>query len=156
MTVRLHRFENASWQEAAIFKHHHGADMVISQVNQTSSCLKFCPLGHLHVGIFFRFNPREVWNNKSSNYSVLLYNWLQLTYSCIKEEKCDFTKIPIFEIYAMGWYIQKDQDEKSPLAKNQPVSGNWWEDINTHLFWWLHTNHPKVGLDLKVNNSGLF
>lgn len=65
VTVRLHRFENSSWQEAeyawpAIFKHHHRAEMVISQVDQTSSCLTFCPLGHLLVVIFFRFNPREV------------------------------------------------------------------------------------------------
>lgn len=63
----------------------------------------------------FTFNPREVWNNKSSNDSV--YNWVQVMYSCNKEEKSDVTKIPIFEIYGMGWYIQKDQDEKSPLAK---------------------------------------
>ena len=122
--------------------------MVISQVDQTSSYLKFCPLGHLHVGIFFTFNPREVWNNKSSNDSV--YNWVQVMYSCNKEEKSDVTKIPIFEIYGMGWYIQKDQDEKSPLAKNQPISGDWWGDISTHLLWWLHTNHPEIGLDLAM------
>ena len=27
-------------------------------------------------------------------------------HSCIREEKCDITKIPIFEIYGMGWYIR--------------------------------------------------
>ena len=100
--------------------------MVISQVDQTSSCLKFCPLGHWHVGIFFIFNPRRFETTKALT-TVYYYisGYKLLTYSCIKEEKCDVTKTPLFEIYGMGWYIQKDQDEKSPLAKNQPVSGNW-------------------------------
>ena len=27
--------------------------------------------------------------------------------------------------YGIGWHIQKKQDEKCPLAKNQPVDANW-------------------------------
>ena len=31
--------------------------------------------------------------------------------------------------YGIGWYSQKEQDKKCPLARNQPVTANWWEDI---------------------------
>ena len=27
--------------------------------------------------------------------------------------------------YGIGWHIMKEQDEKCPLAKNEPVSANW-------------------------------
>ena len=30
-----------------------------------------------------------------------------------------------------GSHVQKEQDEKCPPAKNQPVSTNWWGDIST-------------------------
>ena len=74
---------------------------------------------------FLHLIPGRFETTKSLTTVYIQCNWVQLTYSCIKEEKCDVTKTPLFGIYAMGWYIQKDQDEKSPLAKNQPVSGNW-------------------------------
>ena len=31
--------------------------------------------------------------------------------------------------YGIGWHIMKEQDEKCPLAKNEPVSANWWGDV---------------------------
>ena len=43
-------------------------------------------------------NNREVWRHKNLN----LWN------------------------YVSGSHIQKEQEEKYPLAKNQPVSTNWW------------------------------
>ena len=33
--------------------------------------------------------------------------------------------------YRIGWHIQKEQDEKCPLAKNLPVDANWRGDIST-------------------------
>lgn len=30
------------------------------------------------------------------------------------------------------WHIQKEQDGKSPLAKNQSVCVNWWGDMCIH------------------------
>ena len=47
-----------------------------------------------------------------------------------REERCDVTKIKICKNYGIGWHIQKERDEKCPLAKNQPVSANWWGDIS--------------------------
>ena len=35
--------------------------------------------------------------------------------------KTKFVKIK----YGIGWYIQKEHDEKYPFAKNQPVGANW-------------------------------
>ena len=35
--------------------------------------------------------------------------------------------------YGIGQKEQKEQDEKSTLVKNQPVSANWWVDIMTGL-----------------------
>ena len=32
--------------------------------------------------------------------------------------------------YGICWQIQKEQDEKCSLAKNQPVSANWRGDIS--------------------------
>lgn len=37
-----------------------------------------------------------------------------------REERCDVTKIQRLWNYGIGYHIQKDQDEKSSLAKNQP------------------------------------
>ena len=34
-----------------------------------------------------------------------------------------------FVKYGIGWYSQKERDEKCPLTRNQPVTANWWEDI---------------------------
>ena len=31
----------------------------------------------------------------------------------------------------MGWHIQKEQDEKCPLAKNQPANADLWRDLST-------------------------
>ena len=49
-----------------------------------------------------------------------------------REEKCDVTKIQICEIIGLVsifrkhiQHIQKEEDEKRPLAKNQPVSASW-------------------------------
>jgi len=33
--------------------------------------------------------------------------------------------------YGIGWHIQKEQDEKCSLAKNQPVGANWYGAIST-------------------------
>ena len=49
--------------------------------------------------------------------------------------------------YGIGWHIQKEQDEKCSLAKNQLVSANWWGITRTLMLWWLHTNPCKTALD---------
>ena len=51
--------------------------------------------------------------------------------------------------------FEKEQDEKSPVAKNQPVGANWWEDISTFMFWRLYTNRSIIGLDRNVYHVGL-
>ena len=33
--------------------------------------------------------------------------------------------------YGIGWHIQKEQDEKCSLAKNQSVGANWYGAIST-------------------------
>ena len=48
-----------------------------------------------------------------------------------REERCDVRKIKIGKNYGICWHIQKEQGEKCPLAKNQPVGANWWRDIST-------------------------
>ena len=63
---------------------------------------------------------REVWCHKNSN----LWN------------------------YGISKHIQKEQDEKRPLAKIQPVSVvSEWGDISNFEFWRLHINPSKTGLD---------
>ena len=29
-------------------------------------------------------------------------------------------------VEGVGWHVQKEKGEKCPLAKNLPVSANWW------------------------------
>ena len=42
------------------------------------------------------------------------------------------------------FYIKwKEQDEKGLLAKNQPVSQNWWWDISIVMLWCLHFDPSK-------------
>ena len=43
----------------------------------------------------------------------------------VTSQKFKFVKLGI------GQHIQKEQDEKSPLKKNQPVSPNWQGDKST-------------------------
>ena len=38
-----------------------------------------------------------------------------------------------FVKYGIGWYSQEEQDEKCPLARNQPVTANRWGDISTFM-----------------------
>ena len=33
--------------------------------------------------------------------------------------------------YGIGWHIQKEQDEKCSLAKNQSVDANWYGAVST-------------------------
>ena len=35
--------------------------------------------------------------------------------------------------YGIGWYFQKERDEKYLLAKIQPVSANWRGDVSTSV-----------------------
>ena len=43
----------------------------------------------------------------------------------VTSQKFKFVKLVI------GQHIQKEQDEKNPLEKNQPVSPNWQGDKST-------------------------
>ena len=48
-----------------------------------------------------------------------------------------------FVMGLVGTCIQKEQDEKSSLAKNQPVGANWWWDISNVM---LQRLHKKIRL----------
>lgn len=49
-----------------------------------------------------------------------------------REEKSnDLTKTKFVKLYGTGWHVQKEQDQKSPLAQNVPVGANWGRDIST-------------------------
>jgi len=36
--------------------------------------------------------------------------------------------------YGIGWHIQKEQEKKCSLAKNQADSANWQGDIGKHCY----------------------
>ena len=51
----------------------------------------------------------------------------------IEKRSEDVTKTKLWN-YGIAWHIQKEQDEKCSLAKNQPVRANWWGDKSNVMF----------------------
>ena len=64
-------------------------------------------------------------------------------------------KFKFCEIMGLISVFRKDKMKKAPLLNIRPVSANWWGDISTSLFWWLHAN-PSSGLDCNINDPLLF
>ena len=68
-----------------------------------------------------------------------------------KEKRCQLYQLShhwkLMWNYGIGWHIQKEQDEKSSLAKNQLVSAKRWGNTSTLMLRWLHTNPSKTALD---------
>ena len=76
----------------------------------------------------------------------------------IERRSNNFTKTK-FVMGLVGTCIQKEQDEKCSLAKNQPVSANWWWDISNVVLQWLHKNTSKkaciVNVTIQANFIGI-
>ena len=68
-----------------------------------------------------------------------------VTYKTIDKRSDDVTKINLGN-YGICWHIQKEKDEKFSLAKNQPVSANWQEDISFVCSSDSIINPSKIGL----------
>ena len=68
-----------------------------------------------------------------------------------KEKRCQLYQLShhwnLMWNYGIGWHIQKEQDEKSSLAKNQLVTAKRWGNTSTLMLRWLHTNPSKTALD---------
>ena len=54
------------------------------------------------------------------------------SYYLIVKRSDDITKFNLWN-YGICWQIQKEQDEKCPLLKNQPIGANWWQDISVTM-----------------------
>ena len=69
------------------------------------------------------------------------------SYYLIVKRSDDITKFNLWN-YGVCWQIQKEQDEKCPLLKNQP---NWWQDISVTMLRWLQMGYKsfKIGLNGK-------
>ena len=73
------------------------------------------------------------------------------TASMKKKTSDEITKTTFKKLW--GWLTYPDWTRrKHPLAKNLPLSANWWGDISTVMLWWLHINPSKTGLDRKRYN----
>ena len=73
------------------------------------------------------------------------------TASMKKKTSDEITKTTFKKLW--GWLTYPDWTRrKHPLAKNLPLSANWWGDISTVMLWWLHINPSKTGLDHKRYN----
>ena len=68
----------------------------------------------------------------------------------IEKRSNDVTKTK-FVMRLVGTCFQKEQDEKCSPAKNQPVSANWWWDITSVMFQWLHEKALIVNVTIQAN-----
>ena len=94
------------------------------------------------------------WSIESVNPVYSLCFWLAKGVDDIAKRSNDVTKTKFF-MGLVGICIQKKQDEKCSLAKNQPVSANWWWDISNVMLQWLHKNMYKkawiVNITIQAN-----
>ena len=88
-------------------------------------------------------------------YLYSLCFWLAKGVDDIEKRSNDVTKTK-FVMGLVGICIQKKQDEKCSLAKNQPVSANWWWDISNVILQWLHKNTSKKAWIVNVTIQANF
>ena len=76
-----------------------------------------------HVGTSYRvFGPLSTQTPSDGYFN----NYL------IVKRSDDITKLNLWN-YGICWQVQKEQDEKCPLLKNQPIGANWWQDISVTM-----------------------
>ena len=63
----------------------------------------------------------------------------------VEKRSNDITKTK-FVNYGIGLHIQKEQEGRCSLAKNQPVKANWWGDISIFIWILLFSNDSLLYL----------
>ena len=90
------------------------------------------------------------WSFESVNPVYSLCFSLAKAVDDIEKRSNDVTKTKLV-MRLVGICVQKEQDEKSSLAKNQPVGANWWWDISNVMLQWLHKKAWIVNVTIRAN-----